>query len=348
MPVGRAELTLVVPGLLGPHPPIAAAERLALAAPALEVLLGRGRVSTTPTVGVDPTLFHLFGLTPDAEGWPIAPVSARGDGLVPGADYWLRMDPVGLQPDRDRLVLLDGASLAITDAEAQALIARLRTTLGLDCYAAMPQRWYLRLTERPDLRTHALADVIARPLDRFLPEGPDAARWRARVTEIEMVLHAHPVNRAREAAGRPMINGVWLWGGGRAPAAVSAPWSRVYDDDAIGRGLALTAAIPVDDIPTGADALLAGIEPDARVLAVLHDAHGAILHGDVQRWTQAVTDLSRRWLEPVRRALAGGALARLELWSGDGRCWQITGGDLRRFWRPRRPIWAYGATRTDG
>jgi hypothetical protein len=58
--------------------------------------------------------------------------------------------------------------------------------------------------------------------------------------------------------------------------------------------------------------------------------------------------LDRRWLEPLRRALANGALGRLELWSGDGRRWQVTRRDLRRIWRPCRPLWTYMTPGMDG
>jgi hypothetical protein len=45
------------------------------------------------------------------------------------------------------------------------------------------------------------------------------APWRHAINEAQMVLHAHPVNQARQAAGQPVVNSLWPWGGGRLPAA---------------------------------------------------------------------------------------------------------------------------------
>ena len=62
-----------------------------------------------------------------------------------------------------------------------------------------------------------------RPL-RALPAAaaPTRARWRRWLTEMQMLLHEHPANAAREARGRSPVTGVWFWGGGarrRTPPA---------------------------------------------------------------------------------------------------------------------------------
>ena len=50
-----------------------------------------------------------------------------------------------------------------------------------------------------------------------MPTGEDAPAWRARLNEAQMLLHAHPVNAEREAAGLPAVASIWWWGGGAAP-----------------------------------------------------------------------------------------------------------------------------------
>jgi hypothetical protein len=58
-------------------------------------------------------------------------------------------------------------------------------------------------------------------------------RW---LNEVQMFLHGHPVNEAREACGKPVVNSLWLWGGGRQPAAQPATYSSVWSDNPLAAG----------------------------------------------------------------------------------------------------------------
>ena len=40
--------------------------------------------------------------------------------------------------------------------------------------------------------------MIGRDINALLPQGSAARRWRTLMTEVQMLFHAHPVNRARE------------------------------------------------------------------------------------------------------------------------------------------------------
>jgi len=58
--------------------------------------------------------------------------------------------------------------------------------------------------------------VIGRNVDAWLPRQPEAKRLRRLQNEVQMLLHRHPVNAAREAAGALAVNSFWLSGCGRA------------------------------------------------------------------------------------------------------------------------------------
>ena len=64
-------------------------------------------------------------------------------------------------------------------------------------------------------------DVLDRHIAEYLPAGADAPRLRQLMSEIEMWLFEHAVNRTRIANAAPPISGLWLWGGG--PALASLP-----------------------------------------------------------------------------------------------------------------------------
>src|SRR6267142_5145621 len=111
--------------------------------PALELLAARG--AALPVQGVHGFLAPLFGLAP--EGLAVAPFTRIGDGAQAEDGYWLRADPVHLAPDRDQLVLMSGALLAITQREASALadaFNKLYAADGWRLYMPHPLRGYLR------------------------------------------------------------------------------------------------------------------------------------------------------------------------------------------------------------
>lgn len=45
---------------------------------------------------------------------------------------------------------------------------------------------------------------------KYLPNGSDLKRWQKLLTELQMLLHAHPVNTARVQRGARPINSSWL------------------------------------------------------------------------------------------------------------------------------------------
>jgi hypothetical protein len=201
---------LVIPDLFLPKD-IAAEACRGLSLPALQKMLGRGHSETLEAVPLENLLCVSFGLSclPDA---PIAPISAAYDGLAEGC--WLRADPVNLALQRDRLLL---TGVQVGSEEAAALCASLNAHFsgqGMEFHAPHPQRWYVRLDALPRIRTTPLSQVVGGDVRRVLPAGEDAARWHQVFNEIQMLLHAHPLNDAREARGEPTINSVWFWGCG--------------------------------------------------------------------------------------------------------------------------------------
>src|SRR5512139_484692 len=72
----------------------------------LETLLARGDRLTATGNTLDQWLATAFGYE-STHALPSAALSALGDGLDPGHDYWLRIDPVCLSATRTHLVLTE-------------------------------------------------------------------------------------------------------------------------------------------------------------------------------------------------------------------------------------------------
>jgi hypothetical protein len=151
------------------------------------------------------------------------------------------------------------------------------------------------------------------------------------MNETQMLFHDHPVNTAREAAGRPAINSLWFWGAGAATARAQARHIQVWSDDALARGMALSASVRAAPLPAQVGVALL---PDN--LIVLDAALRPSLYLDADAWAQAVTTIETHWIAPALAALKRGDVNTLALTlSGDGGRIDVTiqRRDLIKFWR---------------
>ena len=91
-----------------------------------------------------------------------------------------------------------------------------------------------------------------------MPQGPESAKWKAILNEVQMLLHEHPANEAREADGEVDVNSVWLSGGGVMPIFKGLPneVDLIVADDVLSQGLAKWANILNQSPPKNLDAVL--------------------------------------------------------------------------------------------
>ncbi len=332
--------TLLIPALR-PH---ADGGELPERLPALEILLSRADRADTPARGREASLFALFDAPfDDARDLPVATVSYAADTGSPPAGPCLRADPVHLLPDRDQLVLLDAASLDLREAEAEALLAELNVVYAEEGWrfeAPCVDRWYLHLAEQPRLKTWPLSAVNGRPIGQCLPGGEQGKAWHVVMNEIQMLLHGSGVNRQREAEGRLVVSGLWLWGGGEAPVLPGPRWARVWSGDPVASGLALLAGAAHEPLPADAPAWLSRAGGGGEQLLVL-DALDAALRQGGEAWWAALQAFERQWIEPLLTALRDKRIDSLSLDDAEGRCYRLTRRGLRRWWRRRQPLSRY-------
>lgn len=148
-------------------------------------------------------------------------------------------DPVYLEPELDRLRLHALAPDELSASELRHLVDHLQATLGSSGGAGFARIGrYCYLTADAPLATsrHAPQLVHQRIPTDYLPGGAERASHRRLLSEIEMALHDHPVNAERESQGRPLINSLWIWGGGYAPQPVDGNLPPLYANDPLLRG----------------------------------------------------------------------------------------------------------------
>jgi len=155
-------------------------------------------------------------------------------------------------------------------------------------------------------------DVLDRHIENHLPTGAAAPRLRRLMSEIEMWLFEHAVNRTRVADAAPAVNGLWLWGGGPALASLPAVRGWTAGDDVFFKAF------------TGAP--------------VCADATSGVAVFAAQPGTAEWHDVESRWLERSLADLRSGRISRIDLSAGS-RCFSVGPHWRRRFWRRSRPWW---------
>ena len=326
-----------------------------LEVPALERLLAKGRqhaeidpdeAEPFATISAEAWRCARFGV--DKQGdWPAAPYCLLADGGEPGEHHWLRADPVHLRLEGGRLVLADSGVFSVSQQEAESLADSLNAHFsddGMVFYPLRPDRWYLRVERAQALETTPLAQAAGRSIDALLPRGADARSWRARLNDVQMLLHGHAVNEQRESAGELPINSVWLWGGGAIANAATAPFNAVWSGDPFAAGLAQAARIAARPLPADAAELLRAGAGTGVNLILLDRLRAAAQYGDAHGWRESLAQLERDWFAPLLEALRQERIGMLSLHAlgpAGALSVEITRGDLRRFWRRVRPLESY-------
>tara|TARA_R110002096_G_scaffold163266_1_gene330652 strand:+ start:2129 stop:3100 length:972 start_codon:yes stop_codon:yes gene_type:complete len=155
------------------------------------------------------------------------------------ANWIAAADPVYLEPRLDHLCLHAFRRGDIASRDIRALIDYLQTTLEGDDqfgFTRLGPHGYLS-SPQPIATAAVSADVVDQDKpDEYLPDGDGADRFRNLVSEIEMALHDHDINQARQAGGLRPVNSLWLWGGGIAPQQATRPQPPLFSDDALSTG----------------------------------------------------------------------------------------------------------------
>ena len=338
------KLQLLIPDLLPPQAPDALIDRYRdLSLPALSWLLAHGDHESHPGIDLESALLQRFGLAPSSA---IAAFSALADAQMPRDEYWLRADPVHLQAQRSELALIDGGILDISLEEAQGLCDTMNQHFAaeaLEFTAAHPSRWYLKLNHTPDLQTTHLPHIAGQSINAHLPQGADFRRWHQLLNEVQMLLHAHPVNAQREAEGKPGINSLWFWGGGICQQPDTQDIQAMWANDTLARGLVLAAKLPSHGLPQDFAAWRAVAEKGSHCV-VLDQLRRSVWYGDEQAWRAGVQQFEHSWFAPIKQALQQGKIEAVEMQIiGTKVCLQIslTPGMRWRFWRRSKPLKHY-------
>jgi hypothetical protein len=278
-------------------------------APLLERLLARADGSAAVSDWrvdafrlIAPTMTSMPGVGAAALYADVGPVDAACVFLATPVHYVAEMSNVRLPA---------GGILSLRQPEADALAAdfnRVWKDAGIRLLAGRRSDLYCLVDDALHVTTHDPEEVLDRRIENHLPGGASAPRLRRLMSEIEMWLFEHAVNRARTMNAEAVVNGLWLWGGGAA----------------------LTSLPPVDGWTAGDD-------PFFNAFAARPESSHGAASGVV-----VTADIESRWLERSVADLSSGRIARLAVSAGS-RCFNVGARWNWRLWRRLRPWWEYFA-----
>lgn len=328
--------TLLFPGLLGPAVPLDELPRDSWPTkselPCLSQLLRRGKIKPRERQAFEYQLLTRFGyaIPPDTE-LPVAQLRARASVELEADQLWC-LDPVHVQLDREMAYLAPPDAMSLSEDEAKVLIANLNTHFAdeLHIHYYTPQQWLVNLAL--DVSTASPTQALGQSIQQVQASGKHARRWRSLLNEIQMLLHADPVNLAREAAGELPVNSLWLWGGGEL-SEPSASIDVVYANDELSITAADHTGVRYHELPTVITDSLA----DHDSLLILTLELDALRRKDVYAWLDGLRVLEKNYLAPLHDMLRRGKLDRLILTS-DSLELELDKPRLGRWWQRPKPL----------
>ncbi len=247
------------------------------------------------------SLLYALPLELRQHGLAAAALSWRGEGGVRRRGTCLHVEPVHFQAGMDDVRCLMPSPL--TGEQSAQLLQSLQPLLSLAGFELLHAtedaggHWYLWCDRELQLTTFSLRSHSSAGLYDLMPQGADSGELRRLMTEVQMLLHDHPVNQQREARGLLPVNALWLWG--NAPLGlVTRPCStRVISNAPYVRGLCEHLEVDCWPLPPDAQSL-PGVDAEQVLLVLPPDP---------------ITEIETRWLAPLHNALLRGEIRRLDL-----------------------------------
>lgn len=252
-------------------------------------------------------------IAPDAPSMPaIASAVLCADRGAVDAAWICLATPVHYVAEMNSVRMAEDGMLSLTPAVAETLASDFNRVLGGDGVRMTATRSALLIgifDRTPEVATHDPQDVRGCSIEQYLPTGADSTGLRRLMSEMEMWLFEHAINKVRSGSGQPVISGLWFWGGGAVLHSLPQIRGWTAGDDVFFNALSSSHS---DTHASGVIALDAA-------------------PGD-SSWREAES----RWLKSASEQLKGGKLSELKVSAGD-RCFTVSARGMRRFWRRAKP-----------
>jgi len=252
-------------------------------------------------------------------------------------DFWLKVTPVHLRPDRDTLVLIPEDDLQISAEEAKSLKFAFNQHFETESISleGTDQAWFLRLPQAIDFHSETLDCLKYASLQDRYPKGASAGYWRRLMNEAQMLFHEHKVNQQRRAEGRLEINSVWIWGEGKLNLDAIQPRkeAHIWSEHPYLKGLAkLTQAYQSPQVTD--------YKHWQNQVDCLHSRHHLLQVSPpvISNATEYLEWLEDCWFSPIAAGLAANQLHSVYIDFDYNLGWLLEPSFLKRFWRRSIPF----------
>lgn len=261
----------------------------------------------------------------DAGGAGLAALRFWGQTGERSSAWMAAAEPVHLEARLDHLRLHALRGAHMPTADLSSIVDHLQLTLGSDEheFARIANHAYLRAAHVIASARDSAQFVDGQRPDECMPiagSGKAAERHDRLVSEIQMALHEHAVNIAREQLGQRVVNSIWFWGGGTAPEITVQPILPVFTDDPLFKGFWLSRTGLAEPWADGFNACLEFAERGFVAITPERQVDGE----------QEPPDL---YLRQLQELLERKKIKRLTLLFRDGLRAEINTADAYRFWR---------------
>jgi hypothetical protein len=288
-------LTLIIPDLINT---LAQADESGESLPLLRQVT-QAKAEPCPPYCDEPTAFYRW--LGEKGDFPRASLLAHHYKLPPAA-AWVVAEPIECQANKQSIYCLGSAHLRITPHEANQCIDSLNQHLipaGMRLYAPEPSLWLLALPAPLGQCTSPLSSVLNAPLGNTV----------GLFTELQMLLHKHPVNLTRERAGQPLIHACWLSGEGVLPVMKKQPKTGVITDNPLTRVLADWIEAPLCQSQNTLESTLNLYANEVNELVVCLNAQ------------QHAFALEQNDMKKLLSNQSGKSLQRIRVYGGDNLCY---------------------------
>ena len=308
--------------------------------PSLNLILKRCDGTTESVVESETLLLKRLGWQADERAdVPVAALERLAAG-VDSEGFWFRADPVNLQEDQNYLMMSYPSVLDLDAAEAKALSESINEHFAEDGWRLEvidQQRWYLRLDNNPDIQTTPVWRVVGRDVFNLMPVGNNSRQWHAWMMEIQMLMHNHAVNQARNAHGQAPVSGLWIWGGGDLPLLQKSD-ILLRGDSLFIQGISRQSGCRIKALPANMSSICDDNGAQAEQLVVLEQARVALLTGDMHSGMKALHELEKEVFQPLLALLQSRKLTALNIIDTPGRMVNVSARGIRKWWRRNRVI----------
>lgn len=239
--------------------------------------------------------------------------------------------PISQSANLHEIHCISGKTLALSPAEAENFCQILNHWFkneGWRFHALQPDIWLLTTPEKLQFSAPSVLDLNDSMDSTTKPTGRDAQLLLKYQTEIQMLLHQHPLNQERCLQGTAPINAIWF-----EPDRIgSATSNSLYTN--------CTWAHGAQQFPTDYNSFSAQLSNQCSIVLFAEEFCHPDIQNDRTAYEHLLQQWEQKWWKPLLTALQNRKIQHLEINTDGphGGLLHVCKPCIPPFWRKNRPF----------